>query len=279
MQGITKDEYYKELISRHEEILKPTENAKKDLSEFKFGITGLGGIGTSTALALTRLGAKNIVIVDPDKVELNNLNRQPYISSDIGLNKAKCVEKKIKAINPYINLEVHPIAINSENISTILKNCDLIVEVVDHYPIKALISRFCEKLDIPYGHAASMGFIGNVTLFVPDGPSYEKLFDLPSLNRRIEDVRMEEWEDHKNRILKAVTSSIYSKELIDRLKGYSTPWPTMETPGRTASQILALESMKYALGYVNNLIIAPKLLRLNTLVHKYEIITFKTQPM
>ena len=94
-------------------------------------ILGAGGTGGTCALSLARLGFGNLTVVDFDKVELNNLNRQIYNFNDIGLDKTFALSKHIKEVNPFINLSTVNKKIN--NLEDLLElGCfDLIICCID----------------------------------------------------------------------------------------------------------------------------------------------------
>jgi sulfur carrier protein ThiS adenylyltransferase len=96
----------------------------------RVGIAGAGGLGSNIAVALVRSGIKNLLIIDFDKVEYSNLNRQYYFYKHIGLYKVDALEEQLKNINPYINLEKHSVYLNEDNFD-IFKDCEVIVEAFD----------------------------------------------------------------------------------------------------------------------------------------------------
>ena len=73
------------------------------------GIAGCGGLGSNAAVALARAGVGRLILVDHDRVELSNLNRQHYFQSDIGKAKVEALGLHLRAINPAIALEQHDI--------------------------------------------------------------------------------------------------------------------------------------------------------------------------
>lgn len=103
------------------------------------GIAGCGGLGSNTAIALVRTGIRNIVIVDFDKVEISNLNRQQYSIKDIGIFKVDSLEKILKSINPFVKVEKHKIKLNMGNIYKIFENCKIVIEAFDTVSSKSMI--------------------------------------------------------------------------------------------------------------------------------------------
>jgi len=105
-------------------------------------ILGLGGVGSFTAITLARLPIKKLILVDSDKVEITNLNRQIYYNYDIGKNKVDALEEHIKNINPDIIVEKVNLFINEENIDILFK-VDYIVDACDTMNTKKMLIKKC----------------------------------------------------------------------------------------------------------------------------------------
>jgi sulfur carrier protein ThiS adenylyltransferase len=103
------------------------------------GIAGLGGLGSSVAVALARLGVGRLILADFDVVEPSNLNRQQYFIDQLGLTKAEALEDNLKRINPYVEYEAHCIRLTSENIPTLFAEADVLVEAFDRADQKAML--------------------------------------------------------------------------------------------------------------------------------------------
>jgi len=106
-------------------------------------ILGLGGVGSFTAITLARLPIKKLILVDSDKVEITNLNRQIYYNYDIGKNKVDALEEHIKNINPNIIVEKLNLFINEENIDILFKEADYIVDACDTMNTKKVLIKKC----------------------------------------------------------------------------------------------------------------------------------------
>jgi hypothetical protein len=79
-------------------------------------IAGCGGLGSNAAVALARAGIGNLVIADPDIVELSNLNRQYYFLDDVGKRKTDALTSHLLNINPVLKVESHFIELTKENV-------------------------------------------------------------------------------------------------------------------------------------------------------------------
>lgn len=105
----------------------------------KIGIAGCGGIGSNVAMNLVRAGLKNFILVDFDKVEESNLNRQFFFKKQIGSYKALVLEENLKNINPNLNIDSFVEKIHEGNILNFFTNCDIIVEAFDKKEFKTLL--------------------------------------------------------------------------------------------------------------------------------------------
>ena len=103
------------------------------------GIAGLGGLGSSVAVSLARVGVGRLVVADFDVVEPSNLNRQQYFIDQIGQYKVEALLENLKRINPYLTIESHPVILVPENIPDIFADCTIVVEAFDRADMKAML--------------------------------------------------------------------------------------------------------------------------------------------
>lgn len=102
-------------------------------------IFGAGGLGSNLAMLLTRAGIGQLTIIDYDKVEESNLNRQFYFDHQVGQPKVKALEVNLLQINPEIILHKHPIKVDEDNLHTLLPSEGIIVEAFDKADQKAML--------------------------------------------------------------------------------------------------------------------------------------------
>lgn len=120
------------------------------------GIAGLGGLGSSIAIALARVGVGRLILVDFDVVEPSNLNRQQYFVHQIGMPKAEALRKNIAAINPYVKVQTYSERLDRNNGERIFREAEVVVEAFDRAEEKAmLINIVSEKMPDKYIVAAS----------------------------------------------------------------------------------------------------------------------------
>ncbi len=103
------------------------------------GIAGLGGLGSTVAVALARAGIGRLIIADFDRVEKDNLNRQQYFIDQIGRNKVDAMAESLGRINPDVKIESHKIRLNADNIPEIFADAYIIAECFDKAEEKQMI--------------------------------------------------------------------------------------------------------------------------------------------
>jgi sulfur carrier protein ThiS adenylyltransferase len=118
------------------------------LGKFRVGIAGAGGLGSNCASALVRSGIGNLVIADFDYVEDRNLNRQFFFHDQIGMLKTAALKENLLRIRKEINVISHSIKLDNNNIPSIYKGCDIIVEAFDSADMKEMITE-CVQTKMP----------------------------------------------------------------------------------------------------------------------------------
>jgi len=127
---------------------------------------GAGGLGSSALVYLASCGVGVIGVVDFDKVDVSNLNRQfLYNVFDIGKSKVFCAESFLKKINDGINLFTYNERISYDNFSSIMIGYDIILDCTDTLESKFFINECGIKLNIPVIHGSILGFSGYVSIF------------------------------------------------------------------------------------------------------------------
>jgi sulfur carrier protein ThiS adenylyltransferase len=103
------------------------------------GIAGLGGLGSTVAVALARVGVGTLILADFDMVEPSNLNRQQYDIGHIGMPKTVAMSAVLNRINPYLTVHSHQVRLNSSNIPTIFRDVMVLIECFDRTDQKAML--------------------------------------------------------------------------------------------------------------------------------------------
>lgn len=147
-----------EIISRYGKQIAFKEmslDEQKKLLSSKVAIVGLGGIGSVAAQLLVRAGIGNLILIDRDIVELSNLQRQFFSEKDIGLPKAVAAKKILKQANSRCKTKEFVVNLDRENIESILKEADLVLDCTDNFETRFLLNDFCLKARKPWVHAAA----------------------------------------------------------------------------------------------------------------------------
>lgn len=156
-------------------------SGQKKILDAKVLVIGCGGLGSPSSLYLAGAGVGRIGLVDSDKVELNNLQRQVvHYTKDIGKQKVESAKEKLVSINPGVDIVTYPFRITSKNIIDIIKEYDIIVDGSDNFPTRYLVNDACVISDKPFSHAGILKFEGQATTIIPhQGPCYRCLFPDP----------------------------------------------------------------------------------------------------
>jgi sulfur carrier protein ThiS adenylyltransferase len=121
------------------------------------GIAGLGGLGSNIALSLARLGVGRLILVDFDRVELSNVNRQAYFIDHIGMVKVEALRALIQKVNPFVTVETHEARVTRDNVVSLFQGVDVLVEAFDQPISKAELSEtILTKTKIPLVAASGM---------------------------------------------------------------------------------------------------------------------------
>ncbi|RMF95245.1 MAG: molybdopterin-synthase adenylyltransferase MoeB [Candidatus Schekmanbacteria bacterium] len=165
------------------QIILPEMSGKgqQALLESKVLIVGAGGLGSPSALYLAAAGVGTIGVVDADKVDLSNLQRQILHSmKTLGVKKVESASMKLKDINPDIKVNTYDVRLTSENIMEIIKDYDVIVDGSDNFPTKFLVNDACVMSNKPLSIAGILRFMGQVFTVIPGKtPCYRCIFESP----------------------------------------------------------------------------------------------------
>jgi molybdopterin/thiamine biosynthesis adenylyltransferase len=143
-------------------------DGQERLKNAKVFVAGAGGLGSAISIYLAAAGIGRIRIVDHEKIELSNLNRQIlHCDEDVGREKAASAEEKLKKINPDVSLEAISETIEENNVLELVDDFDLIVDAMDNFHTRYLLNRTAIVKNIPFFHGAINGLYGQVTTIIP----------------------------------------------------------------------------------------------------------------
>jgi adenylyltransferase/sulfurtransferase len=142
---------------------------------------GAGGLGSPALMYLAAAGVGTLGIVEFDTVDESNLQRQIiHGQSDIGKSKALSAKEKIAEINPNVNVVVHEIRLDIDNVMDIFAQYDLIVDGTDNFATRYLVNDACVLLKKPYVWGSIYRFDGQASVFWAEyGPCYRCLYPEP----------------------------------------------------------------------------------------------------
>ena len=172
----------KEKIIYSRQITLPEVGLKgqEELEDTGILIVGMGGLGCPVAHYLISSGIGYLTIMDPDKVELSNLSRQPlYTEDDVGTLKVKVAKQVLSHMNP--NAVINDVAeeLTSDNALTHASAHDFVIDCTDNVDSRYVLSDICQSIDKPLIHGGIRAFEGNVGVFLPGSGYYRALYPKP----------------------------------------------------------------------------------------------------
>jgi adenylyltransferase/sulfurtransferase len=168
--------------SRHLIMPEVTAEGQKRLKAARVLCIGAGGLGSPSALYLAAAGVGTLGIVDFDRVDLTNLQRQVlHGTKDIGRSKLESARDRLRDINPEIELKLHECRFSSDNAQQIVADYDVIVDGSDNFATRYLSNDVCGLAHKPNVYGSVFRFEGQTTVFAPHlgGPCYRCLFPEP----------------------------------------------------------------------------------------------------
>ena len=144
-------------------------------------LVGAGGLGSPAALYLAAAGVGRLGIVDGDRVDASNLQRQVlHGTADVGRAKTESAAARLRDLNPHVRVELHDTTLTSANALEILRGWDVIVDGSDNFPTRYLVNDACVLLGLPCVYGSVHRFEGQASLLhVGDAPCYRCLFPEP----------------------------------------------------------------------------------------------------
>lgn len=173
---LTNDE--KARYARHLILPQVGEAGQKKIKSASVLVVGAGGLGSPVLMYLAAAGIGKIGIIDDDKVDMTNLQRQIiHSTSSIGELKTESAKRRIKQINPEIIVDIFDARLTIENAKEIIDGYDIIVDGTDNFATRYTISDCCEILGKPWVFGSIHRFEGQVSVFNLNGsPNYRDLF-------------------------------------------------------------------------------------------------------
>ncbi|MGH7608639.1 MAG: HesA/MoeB/ThiF family protein [Candidatus Dormibacteria bacterium] len=140
-------------------------------------IIGCGGLGVAAALYLGGAGVGHLTLVDPDRLELDNLNRQvAYRTAELGQKKAELLARRVAELNPNIEVRAVLERLEAPNLASTLGDADVVLECSDDPVTKFEVNDFCAARGRSLVVAGAIGFSGQLVTVPPGAPCYRCLF-------------------------------------------------------------------------------------------------------
>ncbi|MGF1659665.1 MAG: ThiF family adenylyltransferase [Rubrimonas sp.] len=138
---------------------------------------GAGGLGSPALLYLAAAGVGTLGIADDDIVSLSNLQRQVLHATDrIGARKTDSAIEALRAINPHVTVEAHPVRLTAENAEALIGAYDMTLDGSDNFATRHLVNAICVKLGKPLIAAAIGQWEGQLSVYGAPGPCYACVF-------------------------------------------------------------------------------------------------------
>ena len=155
--------------------------AQEKLQRGSVLVIGAGGLGCPALLYLVAAGVGRVVIVDDDRVDLSNLQRQVlYATEDAGEPKAEAAARRLRALNPLIAIEPRGERFTRANALALVRDVEVVLDGSDNFATRYLVNDACVLADRPFVYGAIQGFEGQVSVFNwRGGPTYRCLFPEP----------------------------------------------------------------------------------------------------
>ena len=151
------------------------------LKNAKILVIGCGGLGSPILLYLTAAGIGTLGIVENDKIDITNLQRQIlYATSSVGQAKISETTNRLRALNPLVKINQYPTLLSTDNALEIIKDYDIVIDGTDNFPTRYLVNDACVMLNKPFVYGAIHRFEGQVAVFNHrNSATYRDLFPTP----------------------------------------------------------------------------------------------------
>lgn len=117
-----------------------SKEAWEKLQQARVAVAGLGGLGSNICMMLARSGIGRLKLVDFDRVDLSNLNRQAYDIRHLGRKKTEALSERLREVNPYIELEIWEGKVTESNAVAVFRGWPYICEAFDNAETKAMLA-------------------------------------------------------------------------------------------------------------------------------------------
>lgn len=176
---LTRDELIR--FSRHLTLDEVGVQGQERLKDGRVLCVGAGGLGSPAALYLAAAGVGTIGLVDFDVVDVTNLQRQVlYTTADIGRPKLEAASERLRAMNPHVQVETHPVTLDASNALALIASYDVVLDGTDNFTARYLVNDACVLTGRPNAYGSIFRFEGQASVFATKGgPCYRCLHPQP----------------------------------------------------------------------------------------------------
>lgn len=172
-----------ERYSRHLLLPEVGVAGQERLGRARVALIGAGGLGSPAALYLAAAGVGTLSLIDDDKVEKSNLQRQVlHADARIGMAKAESAAVTLSGLNPRVRIHARNERLRAANVEALIRDHDVVIDGADNFPTRYLLDAASRRLNLPLVYGAVHRFTGQVSVFDPrrpDSPCYRCLFPEP----------------------------------------------------------------------------------------------------
>ncbi|WP_196888963.1 HesA/MoeB/ThiF family protein [Aureivirga sp. CE67] len=173
----------------HKNVLYITKEQQENIKNKTILFAGVG-LGSVIAESALRLGFEKFIFIDGDNVEESNLNRQNYIKNDINSPKVSSISKRLKEINPEVNITFYNEFLEPHTIERYIKDVDIAINAIDFDSLNTpfAFDEICSQNNIPVIHPLNFGWAGAAYVVTPES---QQIFNLKTNNQRFELILIE----------------------------------------------------------------------------------------
>jgi molybdopterin/thiamine biosynthesis adenylyltransferase/rhodanese-related sulfurtransferase len=178
--ALTPDDYLR--YSRHLLLPEVSADGQRRIKAARILCIGAGGLGSPAVLYLAAAGIGRLGLVDADRVDTSNLQRQIlYGTGDVGKSKPEQAKARLRQLNPGVEIVLHEARLTSANATEIIADYDVVIDGSDNFPTRYLSNDVCVFARKPNIYGSVFRFEGQASVFAPHlgGPCYRCLFPEP----------------------------------------------------------------------------------------------------
>ncbi len=151
------------------------KSGQAKLARARIAIIGCGGLGSMASQYLAMSGIGFLRLIDSDKVEDSNLNRQFFSVKDLGKPKSLCLKDRLLSLNPDVKMEAIKEKLSEKNCRELIRDCDIILDCLDNLQTRLVLSDACKSLGKPLVHGSIHGLSGQQITLLPGSGYLRKI--------------------------------------------------------------------------------------------------------